>query len=37
MREASMNLIMPTVGIYLLVAGGLGALAQILFGASSFF
>lgn len=32
-----MNLIMPTVGIHLLVATGLGALAQVLFGATSFF
>ena len=32
-----MNLIMPTVGIHLLIASGLGAIAQILFGATSFF
>ena len=32
-----MNLIMPIVGIYLLIASGLGAIAQILFGATSFF
>jgi hypothetical protein len=32
-----MNLIMPTVGIHLLVASGLGAIAQALFGAVSFF
>jgi len=32
-----MNLIMPTVGIYLLIASGLGAIAHILLGATSFF
>jgi hypothetical protein len=32
-----MNLIMPTVGICLLIASGLGAIAQILFGTASFF
>jgi hypothetical protein len=32
-----MNLIMPTVGIHLLIATGFGAIAQILFGATSFF
>ena len=36
MREASLNLIMPTVGIHLLIASGLGALAQIPFGATRF-
>jgi hypothetical protein len=35
--EVSMPLIMPTVGAYLLIAAGLGATAQALFGATSFF
>ena len=32
-----MNLIMPTVGIYLLIASGIGAIAKILFGGASVF
>jgi hypothetical protein len=32
-----MNLIIPKVGIYLLIASGFGAIAQILFGTMSFF
>jgi hypothetical protein len=32
-----MQLLMPNVGIYLLVAVGIAALAQALFGATSFF
>ena len=38
LREAGMpDLIMPSVGIYLLIAVGLGATAQALFGVTSFF
>jgi hypothetical protein len=32
-----MNLIMPTVGTHLLVASAFGAIAQALFGATSYF
>ena len=32
-----MDLIMPTVGIYLLVTVGLGATAQVLLGVTSYF
>jgi hypothetical protein len=35
--EVNMHLIMPNVGAYLLIAVGLGAAAQALFGATSFF
>jgi hypothetical protein len=32
-----MNLIMPIVGIQLLILAGLGAMAQVLFGVTSYF
>jgi hypothetical protein len=35
--EVKMHLIMPDIGAYLLVAVGLGATAQALFGTTSFF
>jgi hypothetical protein len=37
LREASMKLIMPIVGTHLLIASGLGAIAQVIFGTTSFF
>ena len=32
-----MSLIMPNIGAFLLIAVGLGAMVQVLFGATSFF
>jgi hypothetical protein len=35
--EVSMSLIMPNIGAFLLIAVALGAMVQVLFGATSFF
>jgi hypothetical protein len=36
-EEVSMSLIMPNIGAFLLIAVALGAMVQVLFGATSFF